>query len=208
MHFTLATFKPWDWWSGWIMGGTAAQWQGLRARLPPSAEGVAGGQTSHQRLAAAVLLVAPLLLAAALARRYLWDQGLGLFLRCCCGRVQLALASPQQARHVRGGSSGGTGSPNSPCSRVELQELLDAAPAAATVSVPAWLTAAAASAGVAAVLVSLGSGVLLLIPRQVRGAGSRARGVGSRQATCCGNCSAMFGTCFHPTHPAPLPICS
>ena len=85
--------------------------------------------------------------------------------------LQLALAPPQQARHARGGSSGGSGSPHSPCGRVELQQLLDAAPAAASVSVPAWLTAAAASAGVAAVLASLSSGVLLLIPRQVRGGG-------------------------------------
>jgi hypothetical protein len=27
LHFTLAGFKPWDWWAGWIMGDTSAQWQ-------------------------------------------------------------------------------------------------------------------------------------------------------------------------------------
>ncbi|PRW56905.1 phosphoglucomutase PGM3 isoform B [Chlorella sorokiniana] len=169
LHFTLATFKPWDWWSGWIMGDTAAQWQALRARLPPSSEGVAGGQTSHQRLAAVLLLAAPLLLAALLVQRFLWHQGLGLFLRCCRCRVQQALA-PAQSRHARSGSSGGGGgsSPQGSCGSAELQQLLEpVAAVAGIVSVPAWLTAAAACAGVTAVVASLGTATLLLIPRQM-----------------------------------------
>lgn len=169
LHFTLATFKPWDWWSGWIMGNTSAQWQALRARLPPSSEGVAGGQTSHHQLAALLLAAAPLVLAAVLVQRYLWHQGLGLFLHCCRCRVQRAL-TPAQPRHSRSGSggSGGGTSPQSPCGDAELQQLLEpVAAVAGIVSVPAWLTAAAASAGVAALLVSMGSATLLLIPRQV-----------------------------------------
>ncbi len=172
LHFTLATFKPWHWWSGWIMRDTAAQWQALRGRLPPSSEGVAGGQTSHQQLAAVALAAAPLLLAAVLVQRFLWHQGLGLYLRCCCLRLRQVLAQP---RHSRSGSgSGGSGgsstssSPQSSCGSAELQQLLEpVAAVAGIVSVPAWLTAVAACAGVAAAAVSLGCTTLLLIPRQV-----------------------------------------
>lgn len=167
LHFTLATFKPWDWWSGWIMGDTSAQWQALRSRLPPSSEGVAGGQTSHQRLAAMLLFAAPLVLAVVLVQRYLWRQGLGLFLHCCRCHVQQALA-PGQPRHSRGGSSGSGSSPQGPCGSADLQQLLEpVAAVAGIVSVPAWLTAAAACAGVTAAVTSLGSATLLLIPRQV-----------------------------------------
>lgn len=154
------------------MGDTSAQWQALRSRLPPSSEGVAGGQTSHQRLAAMLLFASPLVLAAALVQRYLWRQGLGLFLHCCRCRVQQALA-PGQPRHSRGGSSssGSGSSPQGSCGSADLQQLLEpVAAVAGIVSVPAWLTAAAACAGVAAALASLGSATLLLVPRQVCGA--------------------------------------
>lgn len=75
VHYTLAVFKPWDWWSSWIIAGTAAQWQAIRARLPP-------GPAGTGEAAAATLLfgatLPPILLVLALRRlnraRRAWNR--------------------------------------------------------------------------------------------------------------------------------------
>lgn len=51
LHYTLAAFKPWDWYSSWIIGPSGGKWQGLRNRLPPSSQGYEYGQTKGQNMA-------------------------------------------------------------------------------------------------------------------------------------------------------------
>lgn len=158
--------------------------QALRSRLPAAADGLAGGKTAQQQLAALVLLPLPLVIAALLVRRCLWQRGLGQFARSAGGRLAWAVgAAGTRARALKafrprggGGSGGGSpcGSPQSPCCRAEQQQQLLMAldlPAAAAAALPAaappaWLTAAAAGAGMAAVAVGLGVS-MALIPRQV-----------------------------------------
>lgn len=51
LHYTLAAFKPWDWYSSWIIGPSGGKWQLLRNRLPPSSQGYEYGQTKGQNIA-------------------------------------------------------------------------------------------------------------------------------------------------------------
>eukprot|EP00201_Polytomella_parva_P011545 CAMPEP_0175073890 /NCGR_PEP_ID=MMETSP0052_2-20121109/20886_1 /TAXON_ID=51329 ORGANISM="Polytomella parva, Strain SAG 63-3" /NCGR_SAMPLE_ID=MMETSP0052_2 /ASSEMBLY_ACC=CAM_ASM_000194 /LENGTH=325 /DNA_ID=CAMNT_0016341895 /DNA_START=35 /DNA_END=1009 /DNA_ORIENTATION=+ len=66
IHFTLATFKPWIWWTGWLVKENPA-WDAVRARLPADAHGYSGGRTPHQVFAETVLLPLPLYLLTAMA---------------------------------------------------------------------------------------------------------------------------------------------
>ncbi|KAL4854448.1 Inositol phosphorylceramide glucuronosyltransferase 1 [Chlorella vulgaris] len=183
MHFTLATFKPWDWWAGWIMGEIGARWQALRSRLPPAADGRSGGNTAQQQLAALVLVPLPLLLVAALlAQQRVWQQWLGAAVGSAGSRVYRAAGAagtrvrgltPSRSRGaINGGSGSGSGSssPQTSC-RGNLQHLLLGEPpaagaAAAAAATPAWLPAAAGVAGMGSVLVAL-TWTVSIIPRQV-----------------------------------------
>lgn len=78
VHYTLATFKPWQWYSSWLLGENGRRWQELRARLPP-AVGSGGRRPGRTGVLA---LLAPWLLAAAMMRRWCWNQGLEACLRC------------------------------------------------------------------------------------------------------------------------------
>lgn len=141
--------------------------QALRSRLPPSADGIHGGRTSEQQTAAIALLLLPLLTIVLLVHRYLWREGLGPFLRCLSSRVWQAVMCPVTlgSRHALLPASR-ENSPQQSCTKAELQQLLDlAAAGGAHMTVPAWLTAAAAAAGVFSVLASLGA-VVVLIPHQ------------------------------------------
>lgn len=63
LHYTISSFKPWNWWSSWIISDTMNVWQALRTRLPPPST----APTSALSLALRVL--APVAALVALARR-------------------------------------------------------------------------------------------------------------------------------------------
>lgn len=156
----------WDWWSGWIVGDLSAQWQAVRRRLPP------GGGSALEPAAAAAALLLPLLMAVLLVQRLLWRQGLGDFLR---GHRSRALHAVKHS--VELGSPQGSSRPpprdGGPAQLGELQHSLPdvAGGGDALIAAPAWLTAAAAAAGVASVLAALGS-MAVFVPRQVRSSGA------------------------------------
>ncbi|KAL6769306.1 PGSIP6 [Auxenochlorella protothecoides x Auxenochlorella symbiontica] len=62
LHFTLSSFKPWNWWSSWIISGNMERWQALRRRLP-------GPDTGPSRLLVSTLAAGPWLLFALFMRR-------------------------------------------------------------------------------------------------------------------------------------------
>ena len=146
----------------------SAQWQAVRRRLPPR-----GGKASEPAAVAALALL-PLLAAALLVQRLLWRQGLGAFVRGQGSRALHAVRHPVEVVGPSDSKASPRASPRagSPVQSGELQHALQdlAGSSDALVSAPAWLTAAAAAAGVASVLVALGS-VAVLIPRQVRCSG-------------------------------------
>ncbi|PNH01302.1 putative glucuronosyltransferase [Tetrabaena socialis] len=66
IHYTLGPFKPWVWWSGWLVAENPA-WQAVRARLPPDSSGLRAGRSSRQLFAERWMLLAPWAVAAAAA---------------------------------------------------------------------------------------------------------------------------------------------
>ena len=63
LHYTISSFKPWNWCSSWTISATINVWQALRPRLPPPST----APTSALSLALRVL--APVAALVALARR-------------------------------------------------------------------------------------------------------------------------------------------
>lgn len=68
VHYTLGPFKPWIWWSLWLVR-VDSLWHSVRGRLPPDARGATRGQTSRQALAEAALSTLPLLVVLLNAHR-------------------------------------------------------------------------------------------------------------------------------------------
>ena len=63
LHYTISSFKPWNWWSSWIISDTMNVWQALRARLPPPST------APTSTLALALRVLAPAAALVVLARR-------------------------------------------------------------------------------------------------------------------------------------------
>ncbi|CAD7702913.1 unnamed protein product [Ostreobium quekettii] len=76
IHFTLATFKPWNWWTPWIIKETKV-WLAFREHLPKDSLGYSHGMTPFQHFAQFWMVIIPLVAAAILVRRYLWGSGIG-----------------------------------------------------------------------------------------------------------------------------------
>lgn len=146
LHYTLATFKPWDWWSTWLLGGNARLWQQLRQRLPPAADGRYHGESAQEQLVRILGLPMPCLLLVLLVRQC-WDQGLRTCLRCMCCNIR---AAAPRSRHAR-----------------RLSEPLDAPPMPLAVVLPLGFATAATISGLLCVGGALGISVKVLIPRQV-----------------------------------------
>lgn len=85
IHYTLGLFKPWQWYSSWILGENGEKWNHLRMRLPGSADGTTQGLDPQSRMARGIGLVAPWMLAALLVRRWCWRQGLCACFKFCTG---------------------------------------------------------------------------------------------------------------------------
>lgn len=62
VHYTLGSFKPWDWWSSWILGENGRRWQQIRLRLPSAADGTTKGATQWDSFVTWVALPLPWLL--------------------------------------------------------------------------------------------------------------------------------------------------
>ncbi|GIL59457.1 hypothetical protein Vafri_14145 [Volvox africanus] len=58
IHFTLGPFKPWVWWSGWLVRENPA-WQAYRARLPVDSRGLTQGLTPRQLFAERWMVLLP-----------------------------------------------------------------------------------------------------------------------------------------------------
>lgn len=140
LHYTLANFKPWDWWTSWIIAGSAGRWQELRKRLPPATDGHILGETQGQYLARWVLIPLPWILAAILIRKFLWDEGLG---SSVCWRINRSKWTPV-ANSEGGGSQGGAGR-----------------------SPPVWFGAAASGAGVVSLGLAMYITTSYVVPRQI-----------------------------------------
>ncbi|CAD7695590.1 unnamed protein product [Ostreobium quekettii] len=76
IHFTLATFKPWNWWTPWIIKETKV-WQAFRENLPKDSLGYSHGVTATQHFAQFWMVLIPIVMGALLVRRYLWRAGIG-----------------------------------------------------------------------------------------------------------------------------------
>lgn len=61
VHYTLGGFKPWDWWTTWVVD-EAWRWQSFRDELPADALGVTRGETRAQIVLRWLLVPLPLLL--------------------------------------------------------------------------------------------------------------------------------------------------
>ena len=86
IHYTLATFKPWQWWSSWILSENGRRWQELRARLPAGADGGGDGGSNRSSSRSTLQgLLGPLVLAVLIVRRWCWTRGLGACWRCWMG---------------------------------------------------------------------------------------------------------------------------
>lgn len=77
IHYTLGSFKPWDWWSSWILSENGHLWQLIRARLPEAADGRTGGRTQYQLLASLFGIPLPWIIGSILIRYLCWKEGLG-----------------------------------------------------------------------------------------------------------------------------------
>ncbi|GIL91396.1 hypothetical protein Vretifemale_19012 [Volvox reticuliferus] len=58
IHFTLGPFKPWVWWSGWLVRENPA-WQAYRTRLPVDSRGLTQGLTPRQLFAERWMVLLP-----------------------------------------------------------------------------------------------------------------------------------------------------
>ncbi|KAG2446293.1 hypothetical protein HXX76_000882 [Chlamydomonas incerta] len=66
IHFTLGPFKPWVWWSGWLVRENPA-WEAVRGRLPPDSRGLKAGTTPRQLFYERWMIALPLAAFAAIA---------------------------------------------------------------------------------------------------------------------------------------------
>lgn len=169
IHYTLATFKPWQWYSSWILSENGRHWQSLRAELPVYKLGkdgdlvVVDGQSQKTANVSAFLVfsfLGPWLLSLLMVRRWCWNQGLKTCIRCWMGCV------------TRGKISSTTIS-NTPAARLFSQDhprsslpLAGAAAAAATTPFFGF-DAVSALAGVASFGVALYAAVVVVIPIQI-----------------------------------------
>jgi inositol phosphorylceramide glucuronosyltransferase 1 len=97
VHFTLGAFKPWQWYSSWILSENGRYWQSLRSELPVYKQGKEGGlvvmeegersQTMGLPLSAFEIFtfLGPWLLSILMVRRWCWKQGLENCLKCWIG---------------------------------------------------------------------------------------------------------------------------
>lgn len=69
LHYTLASFKPWDWWSSWIIGESGDRWHALRDRLPASSDGRLYGSSWRHWFAWRVLTLVPLVIVGLMIRK-------------------------------------------------------------------------------------------------------------------------------------------
>ena len=92
IHYTLATFKPWQWYSNWILSENGQYWQDLRRELPVYGQNDASDenfQTQPSGISAFQIFsfLGPWLLSILMIRRWCWKQGLDRCLKCwfqCC----------------------------------------------------------------------------------------------------------------------------
>jgi hypothetical protein len=89
IHFTLGPFKPWNWWTPFVVTPTS-QWDAMRDRLPRATGGLHHGETHYQKFARVVLVPFPPLLLAL---------------------VYLAAAAARRRSSRAGGAQGGQGLP-------------------------------------------------------------------------------------------------
>ena len=75
LHFTLGPFKPWDWYSTWILGEEGVRWQQLRSKLKGR---------GHGNSVLDPLIAIPWLIAALMIRKWCWNQGMKACILCCC----------------------------------------------------------------------------------------------------------------------------
>lgn len=124
--------------------------QDLRARLPPSSEGLLYGEDRRQQAARWVALPLPLLLAAFLVHRYLCPAGLCTYMRAAGGRLRCRV----------GGHTNGSSSPSG---------------SGTLLTSPGGVTLCSGCAAVGAAPVE-GSGVLLAHGSSGNGSGAALRG--------------------------------
>jgi inositol phosphorylceramide glucuronosyltransferase 1 len=151
VHYTLGTFKPWDWWSSWVIEGAGSRWQELRARLPRTPSGEARGETAWQRAARLLLVPAPWLLAALLLKRRAGGWGREL---SACGRA----LRPASKRHC--------GSPNGAASSAQTFYDMHAEPPPMP-ALPPGFSALAAAAGMASCAAGFAAALGFIVPRQI-----------------------------------------
>lgn len=160
IHYTLATFKPWDWWSSWILGTHSTIWQGLRRQLsvhPIGPNAPALRSLMNKRVFFGLLL--PWVFAFLMIRRWCWGQGLGDCARCC---VRCASCYPSRTHHHN------TGRPEIPRHVRLIGGGGDSARVLTTCSIPIGLSSLSAVVGIVSILVGLGTSVMCIVPRQVR----------------------------------------
>ncbi len=94
IHFTFGPFKPWQWYSSWILSENGQYWQSLRAELPVYGRGKDGkiiplqGNQQRDTLSASQFFwtfFSPWILSVLMVRRWCWKQGLDACVRCWCG---------------------------------------------------------------------------------------------------------------------------
>jgi hypothetical protein len=167
LHYTLGTFKPWQWYSSWILSENGRHWQYLRSELPVYKLGKDGdftvveGQT--QKMADVSMffvfrLLGPWLLSIIMVRRWCWNQGLEVCVRCWMGCAT-------------GRKSSNTISSNKTAARVFSQDhsrfSLPPIAGAAAITPFFGFDAASALAGFASLGVSLYIAVVVVIPIQI-----------------------------------------
>jgi len=164
IHYTLATFKPWQWYSSWILSENGRHWQSLRAELPVYKVGKNGdlvaveGQsqrTADMSLFLAFSFLGPWLLSFLMVRRWCWNQGLKACIRCwmeCATRKKNSNTSSSNKIAARGFSQ-------------DHSRFLE--PGVAAITPFFGFNAVSALAGFASLGVALYIAVVVVIPIQI-----------------------------------------
>ncbi|KAG2492512.1 hypothetical protein HYH03_009177 [Edaphochlamys debaryana] len=171
IHYTLGPFKPWLWWSSWLVREDPA-WHAVRARLPKDTRGLHGGLTARQLFFERWMVALPLALAAALA--YLgWTALAAAFSSAGLGSPLQRLAAALRPRAHAGASPAGglagadkAGADRGGAGGDAVMRCLAAPGGGAGDVFPRYFTAAALASGYGCV-VAVTVATILLVPPEV-----------------------------------------